>query len=75
MCEDCKGEEELLGKCAEDRREIMVTCIYFDTQLKLGFIHLKLRLGINFILLFFFEESFKKFLKFVLVWKKLCATD
>lgn len=25
MCEDCKGDEELLGKCArEDRRDIMV---------------------------------------------------
>ncbi|XP_029003635.1 LIM/homeobox protein Lhx8 isoform X2 [Betta splendens] len=23
MCEDCKGDEELLGKCAEDRRDIM----------------------------------------------------
>lgn len=24
MCEDCKGDEELLGKCTEDRRDIMV---------------------------------------------------
>ncbi|KAF3691007.1 LIM/homeobox protein Lhx8 [Channa argus] len=23
MCEDCKGDEELLGKCTEDRRDIM----------------------------------------------------
>ncbi|XP_036969384.1 LIM/homeobox protein Lhx8 isoform X2 [Acanthopagrus latus] len=23
MCEDCKGDEELLGKCSEDRRDIM----------------------------------------------------
>ncbi|TNN69229.1 LIM/homeobox protein Lhx8 [Liparis tanakae] len=24
MCEDCKGDEELLGTCTEDRRDIMV---------------------------------------------------
>lgn len=30
MCEDCKGDGELLGKCGRDRRDLMVGGGEFD---------------------------------------------